>query len=697
MVQAVFRGLNMQKSFLYAAGLYAIAGIVSVVAGGSFSILAGAHCVLAVILLVAGLLSGFREKALHYLVLSAEILLILSAAAAVFRYLYALNANLDYVQRFMEFSGQLQLAANTQAERALVLRRYLPLLMVGIAAFVFARLRYSLQKMYAGEFVWFLPVLIVSAVLSAWALPSAVALHGAPWLIWFSIIPLFLALDRLPLFTAWRYGLVWGFVYLLVTNYWLATFSLLSLQTAVGIYTAYYLAFLPIVICMRYIGGHWRFVLMAAAWTVFEYLRSLGFLGYPWALFSHSQYRIPLVMQIAEILGVWGVSFIILLVNAAGASLLHRFFPAKKLPPVGRGFGKELAGWLPVAATGLVIAGVLAFGSSRLQQASGMEASSASRQESLRIALIQQNTDPRKADYRYTFEVLQDLSRQAAAESPDLIVWGETAFVPNIRRWGASDSLGGYSVLVQDFLRFQRELGVPLLTGNDDYQLVESGNSSVREKLHYNAAVLFDAYGQRVGTYHKRRLVPFTEHFPYGNLFPGLLETLESYNVIFWQPGTVPQLFDVKGVQCAVPICFEDIFPQEVRSFIQAGAELIVNISNDYWSLNPVQAEQHLAGSVFRAVENRVPMVRGTVSGRTAFIDVWGRITSSLPAYTRDFLVADVSVGGFGGPDSDNGGTLSLRWGDWFPEMLALALFLWAAAWVVLPSFRQARQGRADV
>ncbi|MFO7782299.1 MAG: nitrilase-related carbon-nitrogen hydrolase, partial [Spirochaetia bacterium] len=122
----------------------------------------------------------------------------------------------------------------------------------------------------------------------------------------------------------------------------------------------------------------------------------------------------------------------------------------------------------------------------------------------------------------------------------------------------------------------------------------------------------------------------------------------------------------------STPICFEDIFPNEVRGFVRNGAEVIVNISNDYWSLTPVQAKQHFIGSVFRTVENRRPMVRATASGLTAHIDRWGRIRATAPYYEEAYLVADVKI------PADDVTTVYTRFGDWFPLASAAAVILMA-------------------
>jgi len=291
----------------------------------------------------------------------------------------------------------------------------------------------------------------------------------------------------------------------------------------------------------------------------------------------------------------------------------------------------------------------------------------------VRIGLIQQNSDPRKHDYERTFDSLRRLSDLALREDPDMVVWSETAFVPNIRRWSEEDPRRyRLARLVRSFLEYQEQMDTYLVTGNDDYRRVLDAEGEEIERLNFNAAVFFGPEGERLETYHKIRLVPFTEHFPYEETLPWVYDLLLEFDVNFWEQGDEKTVFEHPRFGFSTPICFEDIFPNEVRGFVRNGAEVIVNISNDYWSLTPVQAKQHFIGSVFRTVENRRPMVRATASGLTAHIDRWGRIRATAPYYEEAYLIADVKI------PADDVTTVYTRFGDWFPLASAAAVILMA-------------------
>jgi apolipoprotein N-acyltransferase len=159
--------------------------------------------------------------------------------------------------------------------------------------------------------------------------------------------------------------------------------------------------------------------------------------------------------------------------------------------------------------------------------------------------------------------------------------------------------------------------------------------------------------------------VPFTEYFPWKEQLPGVYDWLKNRDVYLWEPGKERTVFRHPKFSFSTPICFEDSFPGDVRQFVTAGAEAIINLSNDYWSLTEVEGRQHAANSAFRAVENRRPLVRATASGLTCYVDPEGRFRAALPYYVEGVLVVDVEfVAG--------GQRLSVysRLGDWFPLCL---------------------------
>lgn len=575
---------------------------------------------------------------------AVEPLVWLGLLAFAFGYVFALNANMDYVQRFVATGGDLRIAPDTRTERISVAARYAPIVLVDLALW----LRYAVRSDRLGRLHE--PLLVVTSIaLTVLAQPSALRLSGIAPLAWIAPIPLlYLQIDlvqRQDLQRAWAYGIVYGTFTVLIGNYWLATFNLLSLQVAVLVYGAYFALFFGVVVHgLAQVPVRWQLPFLVASWTAFDYLRSVGFLGYPWLLTAHSQYLNVPLLQWASIGGVWFVGALVIAPAAMVALALQRGALRTRRNHLSR----------TIALSFLLIGGVHAVGGAFLLMPRQYRATS-------RVALVQQNTDPRKHAYEDTFTTLRTLTDRALEQDPHLIVWSETAFVPNIRRWSQEDVRRyRYARLVQRLLVYLREVPTHLVTGNDDYERILDAEGNEIERMNFNAAMHFLPHGRRADTYHKIRLVPFTEHFPYARALPGIYRLLQDFDVTFWTPGTDYTVFDHPDFTFATPICFEDVFPGHVRRFARAGAEVIVNLSNDYWSLNPVAARQHLAAAQFRAAELQRPMLRATASGVTAYIDDRGRLIAELPQFTPDVLTVDVAV------PRTPAKTVYFYLGDWF-------------------------------
>jgi apolipoprotein N-acyltransferase len=592
-----------------------------------------------------------------------ELLAVVALVLFLFSYIYASAANMSYAQRFAERSASLNLAPDSTVQRANSLLRYLPFLLADL--FVYLRYRLHKRRAFAafsgrssGAGVWGLGLALAAACIYALSLPNFLTLQGFPLLAYLFLLPLLYALRASPYGWALLYGVSFGVVQTMLTNYWLGTYSLLSFHFVTLIMLAEYtLFFIPALAVLKRLR-RWDYLLLPVMWIAFDYLSASGFLGYPWGMIGTSQAQFLPLIQSASLGGVWLVSFIVLLTGGLLTELYRRVREAPQL-----GGPARLRPLL--AALGLLWAAVLVYGVAALQYWHNRPAA-----DRVEIALIQQNTDPRKHSYRTTFDRLTALTDRALEANPDLVVWSETAFVPNIRKWGKMDpERYDLAALVRDFRAYQRGTESWLLTGNDDYEEVPAEEGGTRRN-HYNAAVLFSPEGRRVETYRKMRLVPFSEYFPYEESLPWLYDLLMRFDAELWEPGREPVVFHHPEFDFFTPICFEDSFPGDVRRFVRLGADVIVNISNDYWSLTEVEGQQHFINSLFRAVELRKPMLRSTASGLTAHVTPAGRLVESLPYYEEGVLVANTAL-------YPRSSTLYLRWGDW---LAWLALGLSAAA-----------------
>ena len=622
------------------------------------------------------LLLVFRRK----IDLLNQILLVASLLLFLFAFVYAKNASMDYVQRFIANKGQISFAESTATEQLYALIRFGPLFLINAFLLVWPRVRKSGAAIDTGSLGprdqviasiarrWALPLVLASALLFSLAFPSFASLAGLPFLAWICLVPLFLAVIFSDDLRAIFYVIVFGALTTLILNYWHGTYSYISLAFSVIISSLFYVVFAPIFVLTVKRLGKWGFLAAPALWLVFDYLRSIGYIGYPWGYFGVSQYSFVPIIQIADLAGVWAVTFLLIFWNAglawaiAARGAAWSWGTRRPLPAAGR--------WVPAAAgTGLVIL-ALVYGAVRLIAADVAVARTDA--ETMRVVLVQQNTDPRKHDYRQSFETLMEQTNAAIAESqpriPDLIVWPEGGFKPDIRYWlDRPNSTARSSVLVKELFEYTGTLGTYLASGTQDHVYLPEGEDGRDVKRNFNSSVLITDEGEIDRFYHKMHLVPFTEHFPYKEEFPWLAELLDKFDTSNWKQGEERTVYDHPVASFYTPLCFEDIFPGDNRRFILDGADVIVNMSNDYWSLTPVEGKQHAVHSMFRAVENRRPMVRSTCSGLTTYITPEGRMSDDAPPYyTAGYLMVDI-------PLVDRGTTLYTRAGDWLPWLCIIA------------------------
>jgi apolipoprotein N-acyltransferase len=374
-------------------------------------------------------------------------------------------------------------------------------------------------------------------------------------------------------------------------------------------------------------GPGWALLAAPFLWVAGEWGRAHLMGGFPWGTLGYTQSRQLAVIQIAELGGVWAVSFVVFAVNAALAGCLTL---ERRRAAIGLGLA------------GALVAGTLAFGVSRLGQPPPPDA--------LTIALVQPAIEqPLKWDEEYTAMTLSiygNLTRSAAARHPDLIVWPETASPTLLRR---------DEVLLTALTDLSSRSGVPLLVGSVDAE----GDSPPELR---NTAFLVTGRGI-VGRYDKIYLVPFGEFVP----LAGLIGFVRGWATFISEltPGSRAVVFPGPPAPFGVVICYEGVFPELVRRFVTGGARLMVNMTNDGWFGRTSGPLQHLAMYPFRAVEHRTAVVRAANTGVSAFIAPTGRIVSTLGLFERGVLLRRVPLRSVE--------TLYTRWGDWL-AYLAVAV-----------------------
>ncbi|MDR1588241.1 MAG: apolipoprotein N-acyltransferase [Treponema sp.] len=485
------------------------------------------------------------------------------------------------------------------------------------------------------KFFIHLGLLFFASLLFAGAFPNLLVEQGLPILAWFAYVPVFILIRRVSLGASIFWGALYGYTAYGLFNYWLSVFHPLA-GLIVGLIYLVYLAVLFFFLKLTDILFPKKaYLVQWLIWMAYEYLRTLGFLGYSYGITGYSQWRVIPLIQIAGVFGVWGVSALVVFPSAWLAAALDGFKGAGSA--VKKFFRREKISALCWAAA---LCAALVYGFVLPKDFSGYPTA--------KIALVQHNTDPWRGgidEYRKNYQALRRLSDEALRSDPkpDMVVWSETAFVPRIYWHETYRDDPSSWVLVKELLDYLAAQDIPFVIGNDDARKEPPKNPRDDYRVDYNAVILFEK-GKMVRLYRKLHLVPFTEHFPYEKQFPWIYRALENADTHFWEKGSEATVFRGPGFTFSSPICFEDTFGYLSREFVRKGADLIVNLSNDAWSQSLPAQNQHLSMAVFRAVENRRSMARSTASGQTCGVDPAGRVIAMAPPFREAWITVELPV-----------------------------------------------------
>lgn len=537
-----------------------------------------------------------------------------------------------------------------------------------------SKIHYSeIKSMQAASFLLRMLWTATAAMLSALAQPNELFLYGN-WLAGLvCLVPLYFALTNTKhAKEAFVLGAVFGALHHSLTSYWLffyKDFAFWTLGTTTIAYAAVYGAAIMYGWFMLKHSGNKKPIVFAFAWAAFEYAKSTGFLGYPWGLLPYSFTAVPLMLQTADIWGVYGISAFLAFSSAACAEMIDSLF-IKQQKIGSLKWGALALGY------GIVL---LAYGVWTFAHPLPVRST-------IRLLLVQQNTDPwisgENAALESNIELAQkalNLNKQRGGQKPDLMVFSETSLrrpFTEFRTWFEKNPPAS------PLIPFLKQEDIPLLTGLPvvkDWNTFEASNS----------VGLILPNGVLLETYAKMHPVPFAEAIPFWEFkwfrtFVQKVIGLESG----WVMGDKPVLFTLtlqnRGSVCtdihvlpsvrfASPICFEDAFAGLVRNFFILGADLLINLTNDSWSRTMSAQIQHYAVARFRAIEGRKALVRSTNSGVTCVVGADGRNISELEQFKADSIIVDVPI--YTAPM-----TFYTRFGDWFALLSAsfsVLVFVW--------------------
>ncbi len=488
---------------------------------------------------------------------------------------------------------------------------------------------------------------LLLAVLSGLLLTASFPPGKLSFLAWIALIPLFISLRAKTSRNAFKLGFIAGFFHYVTLLYWVIVvlgrygnlhmavclLALLLLSLFLALYPGLFSYF-----GARIIETPFAAFFLAALWVSLEYLRAHFFTGFPWCLLGYSQYEHLAVIQAADLFGVYGISFLIVLING----LLFRSVFIKSHPQ------RSLFKW-EWAMGVIMMAGTIAYGVHQLSNKKAVVQSA----PRINAAVVQANIDQSvkwKPSYQQrTLATYFRLSGRAAPSKPALIVWPETALP-----FFYQDA----SIFSSRMHRFADRTGATLLFGSPAYTRVG------RSVEYYNRAYMISPGDPSTKAYDKRHLVPFGEYVPLKKYLPFINQLVQAAGNFTGGDRQGP----LRGADLSlgVLICFEAIFPELARDLAGDGAKILVNITNDAWFGTTSAPYQHLSMAVFRSVETGLPMIRAANTGISAFIGANGEISSRSPLFEEAVLKHSVPF-----PPSAPA-TLYTRTGDLFAWGLIL-------------------------
>ena len=476
---------------------------------------------------------------------------------------------------------------------------------------------------------------IFFALLSGVLLFLSFPKFGLGFMAWIAFVPLLIALQnavsiRRALFLGW----VTGITACVGVIYWIAYVIVnygnlpLYLGVAIMLLLACYLSIYFSLFATGIVYLRKKVPLYLAApvlWVCLEYVKSKLFTGFPWENLGYSQFSNIFFIQITDMTGVFGLSFLIILLNVAFFEIITE---------------RSKKSFVLAATVLLIWSGVYGYGVIRINQIN----QAMKEAPEMDVSLIQGNIDQSikwNANFqKETIHVYEELSLRHPAANGGLMVWPETAVPFNF----------------QDENELQQRVkNLPLKTKSWFIFGSMSYTAGKEDTDYFNSAYLLSPQGDTHGKYDKVHLVPYGEYVPLRTLFPFISSLAAGIGDFAEGKGFYPLTMGERKV--GVMICYEGILPEAARMYKNASAELLVNITNDAWFGKTSAPYQHLSMSIFRAVETRLYLVRVANTGVSAIIDPTGKVIARTKIFEKDEIHGRVKFIMIP--------TLYARFGDW--------------------------------
>lgn len=446
-----------------------------------------------------------------------------------------------------------------------------------------------------------------------------------------ALIPLFQAIAQVDVKKSVFCGLITGSLHYCALMYWIVIVVgkygglpwFISLQALVllTLYMSAYLVVFSLVArsFLLSLPGVVSLLLIPALWVGLDWFRGVFLTGLPWMDLGYALYKMPRLIQIADVVGHHGLSFIIVFTNV----FIFLFLKSQK--------GIKYYALLVLPALCLY-GGVGYYSFERFQEIQRIVA--LNDLTTVRIGVVQGNMDQSEkwslSKQQETVDKYVTLSQSLVkGDKPFLVVWPETAlpFYPPSNEQ------------MQPLRQMVSSSSMNLLTGAPWYEIIDRAAQKVN---FYNSALLLTAAGDIEDTYFKNHLVPFGEYVPFKELVPFLSPLVEA--VGDFSPGEIEKPIQWEQAQIGVLICFESVFPELSRKWVKAGANVLVNLTNDAWYGMSSAPHQSLGMAVLRAVETRRSLVRSANTGFSAFVSPSGEVVKQSPLFKSWAEIDDVPL-----------------------------------------------------
>ncbi len=443
---------------------------------------------------------------------------------------------------------------------------------------------------------------ILFSVLSGLLLILCFPRYDIEYLAWIAMVPLLIAIKDKNLKSAFGLCLIAGILFYTCVFYYFSLVKGVSLIDFALVVLYLSLCYFGLFgFCLNLVSRRTILSPVITApvlWVSLEYVRSYaGIVSHPMMLMGHSQYLNLPIIQISSFTGVYGVSFLIIMVNVAVCEIIHNRSNAFK----------------PIIAT-IIVSGIsLIYGFGVItKEPVG---------DNVRISVAQPNIptdvkwkhESRKQNLKKMMQMTREIERK---ENPSLIVWPETAVQGSFRN---------ELYLSNTISSLTKEIGTRLLFGNAQHP--KHGSRELRKEKKYNSAFLISPEGKIEGQYNKIHLLPFAEYLPYKDSLPWPSKYVSSAGNFI--SGDEYTIFNHDEARFGTIICWESFYPELFRQFVKRGADFMINITNE-GLLGEDHSYKIMAQNVFRTVENRVSLVRCGNTGISCFIDPYGDIMGSV-------------------------------------------------------------------